>query len=130
MPIAVALDYCQNVTGERDDAVTALLGAAANWLDTQTVPGGATLIDSGCIDDRDSIAGYIRSEGLGMAAIFLSHIRSRCDSAAHPIATGAERFAAAQWQAWANKAAFAIALCRTVIDAAYPVETSTGDARG
>lgn len=122
MPVGVAIDFVQDVTGDRDDAVTALVNAGASWLDAQTRPSEVGEIADGCMADAESITSYLRGEALGMASIFLGHIRLRCESALHPNASREDRLAAHSWHLWTRKAQETIDWVRAVIDAAYPVE--------
>lgn len=117
MPAAVALDMVQDVTGDRDDAVGAIVRAGADWLDTQTVPWLGSRAYS---DDAELVRNYLRSEGLKMASLFAAHIKERADQAADPRASSEEKWAAHEWGRWADKATFAIDTCRAVVDAAYP----------
>ena len=117
MDAGVALDYAQDACGDRDDAVSAIVRAGADWLDTQTVPWLGSRAYS---DDAELVRNYLRSEGLKMASLFASHIEERANQAAHPSASGEEWWAGQVWGRWADKATFAIDTCRAVVDAAYP----------
>ncbi len=124
MSPGIALDYVQNVTGDRDDAVTAIVHAGADWLDAQTVPGGTGEINAGCFPDSDLVRACLRCESLGMAATFVSHIRERCHAVrGFPCNDNRREWLPAEmWNQWANKAVAVIDHCRAVVAAAYPVE--------
>ena len=64
MPAGVALDVVQDATSERDDAVTALIGAAADWLARCRVNSGWTETDQGNHGDCGLVCSCIRSEDL------------------------------------------------------------------
>lgn len=122
MPAAVALDFVQNVTGERDEAVTALVNAGADWLDAQTRPSETGEIANGCMQDAVRVTKYLRGQYFGYANAFLSHIQDRCNQAADPRAAQGEKWAANSWLGWARKASAVIEACRRVVEAAYPTE--------
>jgi hypothetical protein len=131
MPAGVALDYVQEPTGDRDDAVTALVNAGADWLDGQTVPSDGTEVSSTCIDASDMVRSYIRSECFGLAEVHLSHIRGVCYLARSNFGiTVNERWAVTDWGRWANKALHVIDHCRAVVAAAYPEEVPLGEKTG
>lgn len=122
MSPGVAIDYVQDVTGDRDEAVMAIINAAADWLDSQTVPGGDGEIHAGCLPDSELIRNYLRGECMGLALVFIVHIRDRCYRASTTFGPRGDWFAAQDWNAWADKALIAIDHCRAVAAAAYPVE--------
>lgn len=128
LPPGLALDYVQEVTGERDDAVTALIRAGADWLDEQTQPGDAGEVGNTCIADARVATMYLRGESFGMAAVYLSHIRDRCERAADPQVSGHDKWAAHKWNMWLKKAAHALDWCKTVVAAAYPDAKPAGAA--
>lgn len=124
MPVAIALDMVQNVTGERDDAVTALIEAGANWLNEQSRGANGGELDDGCHQDAELVTSYIRSESLGLACVYLSHLRDRCYLAnytANP--NRAHKLARERWRRWATKAQFVIDWCRKIEAEAYPVQS-------
>lgn len=120
MAPGVALDFVQEATGERDDAVTALVHAGADWLDTQTRPSEWGELGDACHADALVVALYIRAESFALAYAFLSHIEERCGFAAHPMATSQEKRTAAAWVRWADKARHVIDRCKAIVEAAYP----------
>jgi hypothetical protein len=123
MEPAIALDYVQNVTGDRDDAVTALIHAGCDWLAAQEPQKVAGDLDAVCHSDADLVLGHLRGEGIGMAVTFASHIEERCGFASHP-ASGRERWIASDWLAWVRKASDVIDWCRKIVTAAHPQEAA------
>jgi hypothetical protein len=125
MPADLAIDMVQDVTGDRDDAAGAIIGAGADWLANQTQPGGGTETDVGCSAAANNAIGSLRAESLGTAALFLGHVRTLCDrvlkeSSLFP-APRPEVYAALRWERWLAKAERALALCNAVADVAWPL---------
>ncbi len=129
MPHGAAIDYCQDVApgNDRDEAVTALVNAGADWLDAQALPSGAGEIHAGCFPDSELIRSYIRCESFSTAVTFLEHIRDRCYQVnAFPrLEMRHEWLATADWSRWTDKAKSVIAHLCAVVAAAYPVEAET-----
>jgi hypothetical protein len=122
MTAPIALDYVQNVTGDRDDAVSALIRAGTDWLDAQRQPSEGGEVGDGCMCDARLVIYFVRGELLGTAEVFLGHIEERCSRAVHPQATPQDRHAATGWHRWADKARSVIERCRLIVAAAYPDE--------
>ncbi len=129
MPHGAALDYCQDVApgNDRDEAVTALVNAGADWLGMQGVRNSTSEIHVPCLGDRTSICDYLRGEAFGMAIIFIGHIRGRCNSALNLLVLAGQvnLLAADEWNRWADKAQITIGHCRAVVNAAYPIEAES-----
>lgn len=121
MPPGLALDMVQEHTGgDRDDAVTALLNAGADWLEEQSQPSETGEIGDGCMCDARLVLSYLREELPASAAVYLAHISERCDGAVHPQATAEDRHAATGWRRWVAKALHVIGQCQLIALAAYP----------
>lgn len=126
MPPAIALDYCQNVTGDRDDAATAILDAAARWLEDRmpTTHGDEISV----LDDAMGLLGDLRSEHFSHVDAARLTIYHRADERRmgrlfYPgTVTPAEFDAANDWCRWAADVELALRLCREVVLEAYPVE--------
>lgn len=126
MPVAVAIDMVQNVTGDRDDAVTALHGAAWGWL--------LMLAPTGPLDDlATALMGHLLGEQYSLAENMREQLHhrttgTRLSRILHPRDTSAAEAARAdQWGAWCVHAKRAIEVCQAVSAAAYPIETTTGE---
>ena len=63
------------------------------------------------------VAGYLRSETFGLAAVHLSHIGERNS---YPLMDRSEQRAAVWWRGWAAEADRALTLCRALSAAAHP----------
>ncbi|HEY1191087.1 MAG TPA: hypothetical protein VGE74_25865 [Gemmata sp.] len=122
MPVGFALDMVQNVTGDRNDAVTALINVGCDWLDTQTQPGETGEVGDACMCDARILVTYLRGEYLEYAEVYRSHMLESCERAAHPLATQNDRRAAMGWMRWVEKAQSVMSKCRLIIAAAYPKE--------
>lgn len=121
----VAIDMVQDVTGDRDDAVTALVSAAADWLNTLRI--GAVLrgisadgseAHVGNVQDAELVADYLRGETLGLATVHLSHIHERSRDARSQFRSEAR--ACEWWMGWERSAELAIRIVRELSEAAYP----------
>lgn len=120
LPPGLALDYVQDVTGDRDDAVTALVRAGADWLEEQTQPGETGEVGDACMAGARVATHYLREEKFGTARVFLEHVRAQCERALHPMASRQDMRAAHGWFLWLKKATFALEWCDAVVTAAYP----------
>lgn len=128
MPPGVALDYVQGDDYNRDDAVTAILEAASNALGAKK-PRDVSGIDA----LAESVLSDLRGEAFGLAVIFLDQISHRADDVGTSTLAGMygprgtpDRPDVSDcdlWRVWANDAREAIALCKQVVAAAYPVES-------
>ena len=122
MPPGVALDMVQDVCGDRDDALFALLDAGANWLWSLTPAPDMT----GAKADVTAIVGSIRAEGFGLAESLVQAIRERANGVLYAwqlhrqIVPQAEREVAMRWVTWCDRAALAVRLGREMVAAAHP----------
>ena len=113
---AIAIDYVQEANGERDDAVMALMRAAADWL-TAKQPAPANPPDEFDTTARDlaaHVCEHVRLES-AMAEVHLALINEgiwRLDTG-HALILDA-------WRLWVRDARRVIALCRQLFLAAYP----------
>ena len=121
----IALDMVQDVTGDRDEAVTALLQAASDWLNTlrmgaalRGISADSSEVHTGNAQDAERVTAYIRGESLGLAMTHLVHIHERSRRGL-PF-PGAEARACLWWKQWEEKASLALKLCRQMIEAAHP----------
>jgi hypothetical protein len=126
MPAAVAIDMVQDVCGDRDDAVAAILDAAGAWLAAQ-VPAADM---SNAKLDAVAVIGDLRAEAFDLAdslrvAIGVRAMEVRLRRAPEPPATQDERDAAMSWSVWCARADLAVRLGRKVAAAAYPIEEGT-----
>lgn len=123
MPIGAALDYVQNVTGDRDDAVTALMNAAANRLQSLR----ADIMDCNAIlREAMAVESTIRSEDLSLARSCRDTVYFRAVGTAQDIQAGLWPTAAKGsvnacdlWRLWAVEAERFILLCEKIVKAAY-----------
>lgn len=124
MPAGIALDMVQDVCGDRDDAVQALLDAAAEELIVfvpQQDPFGSA-------DDAQAVASDLRGEHFAHAASALVAIEQRVVGVKldrilnRPSVSDAEYEAALSWGRWCDRAKLAIELGRAISAAAYPTE--------
>lgn len=120
MPPAVALDYVQDVCGDRDEAVTALCGAAAGWL-LLRVPikpekgdVWADEYDPLCRDDARHVSECLGAES-SLAAVFVEHINERVWAR-----TAADALLRDAWRLWVRDARAAIDFARQLVAAAWP----------
>lgn len=136
LPAGLALDMVQEHTGgDRDDAVTALLHAAARWLRAKmpdtTVVGGHLGVAQ--VNDAAYACDEIPGESFGHAETWVDHVAWRARQVEESFAmkdelhhegdvTFAEFRIAGQWRRWAQEAHRVIGLCRQVCEAAYPAE--------
>lgn len=116
MPAGVALDMAQDVCGDRDDAVTALLNAAADELESLLPAGGPFHPEAGFI------VSHVRAEDFKFAETLLKNVRGRAGNMHRVSAHLADSTAGAAWLRWCAYAERDIALCRAVCAAAYPLE--------
>ncbi len=126
-PPAYALDFCQDVCGERDDAVTALLTAAANWL-RELIPDDPCPSASPQVADALAACGEIPGEDFGHAEVWVANVAEnarRVEEAYVVLQRGGfswdDYMRASAWRRWADHATRAIELCRAVPPEAYPV---------
>jgi hypothetical protein len=121
MEPGIAIDYVQDVCGDRDDAVSALLNAAADWLETR-LPDAADVnwMEGGwCCNE-------IRGECFSHAEMWLQHVCERVGAVKRGwlLSSGSvthRSFDAAQmWYRWHKIATNALRLCREITAAAYP----------
>jgi hypothetical protein len=122
IPPAIGLDFVQDVCGNRDDAVSAILEAASEWLAVR-LPGNGEDVSWA---EGGWVCLHIKAEHLSLAETFLSHVAERCETA--------ERFyliamydadykgitEARAWNVWSAVATRTLAICRAVCAAAYP----------
>lgn len=119
MPAAVALDMVQDVTGDRDDAVCALLMAAAIWLDDARPEQPVGRISTS-LNTAISVRGHLLGEGYGLAENCLRELMDlnreiRNDYHHLGLNYGpADDARAAAWHQWGHKAKRAIEVCRQV----------------
>ena len=120
MPPAVAIDYVQDVCGDRDDAVAALMVAAAAWLRDRmpALPAAWCEVDSSCRESAGLVCDYLASDSL-MYAVHLWRVRYTIDSPGVLLDRGMMR-AADAWQRWYRDADRARQLCRELSAAAWP----------
>lgn len=120
MPFGVALDYIQDITGDRDEAVAALLWAASNQLE-KNIP-------------EDLV--NLRDEAIGLLSDIRGEYFSHADRAAETISYRAQDAARSalefltgdrsrlyvydKWRVWAAQATVAIQFARDLVAAAYP----------
>lgn len=129
MPPAVALDYVQDVCGDRDDAMIELMRVASHQLSIVMPTWGSGEVHRGCKADAELICSYLREESPGLATVHLVHIRDCCYMVTHPgylapdNASPRDRHEALDWNRWADKAMETIDRARAVVDAVYPTET-------
>jgi hypothetical protein len=123
IPPAVGLDFVHDVCGDRDDAVSAILEAASEWLAVR-LPGNGEDVSWA---EGGWVCLHIAEESFSLAEVFLGHVIERCDTASeYYVAYGFENegypewMAARPWKAWATVATHTLALCRAVCAAAYP----------
>jgi hypothetical protein len=124
MPPGQAIDYVQDETGDRDDAVSELLKAAANWLAAKAPPGNAVNLG----DDALVLLGDIRGEDFGHADAMWGTISLRAQGTAQDVLAGMWRnfpdspslTQLDAWRLWAQEAMRVIGLCRWIVAAAYP----------
>lgn len=127
MPVPVALDFVQNVTGDRDDAVTALLNAAAKYLE-----GIMPTDDVGNIRTDASLAmNDLRGECFKYATSIINGISFRAQdigvsTLAGVYGSGPGRpsvFVCEEWRQWAQEAERVLAFAREIVREAYPAES-------
>lgn len=129
LPVGPAIDMVQDVTGDRDDAVTALVGAAAAWLRDRTPPAPpvslppADEFDHSNRQNASLVCDYLAAES-GMAEVFLRHVGEMCQSPLMLVRDDLMLLADA-WTNWVRDARRAIDLCREISAAAYPTEGET-----
>jgi hypothetical protein len=122
MPPGQAIDYVQDETGDRDDAVTELLKAAANWLAAKE-PGDP---HDSFVQDVLDVLNSVRGESLDFATHAAGTIEWRCNDygamamASVPPFTRKDAGVFDDWRRWAQLAFRVITLCRGIVAAAYP----------
>jgi hypothetical protein len=122
MPANVALDFVQEATGDRDDAVTALLQAAATWLEAK-MPADDSL---NYRPDAFCVVGDIRGEDFSHADSMIGTIDWRARGAEMDRLMGMNAVSREQmsnafdWRHWCVFAWKVIILGRAIVAAAYP----------
>jgi hypothetical protein len=122
IPPAVGLDFVQDVCGDRDDAVSAILEAASEWLAVR-LPGNGEDVSWA---EGGWVCLHIGAESFGLAEVFIGHVRERCETAEQyyvmrTFQDGREVLEGARpWKIWAATATRTLAICRAVCAAAYP----------
>lgn len=125
MPAGVAIDMVQDVCGERDDAVCAILGAAARWLESEFPADDFQNAEL----DAVAVIGDIRGEAFGLAESLREAIMQRAGDVRLARVLGRSRVpdatfeTAIAWSKWCERAALAIKLCRELAPAAHPDPT-------
>lgn len=130
MPPGVAIDYAQDVCGDRDDAVSAILTAAAVYLDPlRPEPADSTSADMGA---AIAARGYLLGESWTLAGSCLDEIDGRSrqvidwieepdDGAADVLGLDQRSHElACAWLRWCAYTRGAIETCRAISAAAYP----------
>jgi hypothetical protein len=128
MAPAVAIDYVQNETGDRDDAVSALHRAAADWLDALRPTEPADLHPSPANNDAAACAANLRSEDYLHAdnnrqAVegYMREVQHEYDMDPEDARADVDGVQLANnWISWCGRARQAIDLCRAVAAAAHP----------
>ena len=126
MPPAIALDMVQDVCGDRDDAVTAVLLAAASAL-RERIP------DDDHAQNRDHaahIVGQIPGEYFGHAELWVEDVLNnarRAEEAFMMLTSITDQdfcdySRAVEWRRWATEANRVIGLCRQLCAAAHPAK--------
>lgn len=129
MPVAIALDMVQDVTGDRDEALTAVLTAASDWLRGR-IPSEPCPFASPQMADANAACGEIPGEFFGHAELWVADVAENARRVIERFVvlavrhvTEADRldyFRAVEWKRWAADATRTIALCRQLCAAAHP----------
>jgi hypothetical protein len=109
IPPAVGLDFVHDVCGDRDDAVSAILEAASEWLAVR-LPGNGEDVSWA---EGGWVCLHIGAESFDLAEVFIGHVADRCRAVT---AYGDWQ----PWRGWSLTATRTLAICRAVCAAAYP----------
>lgn len=119
MPADIALDFVQDSCGDRDEAISAIITAAGDWLAAQAIPPAtSTETHAGCREVALLAVSHLREQSSGLAKLYLGNLRQLIDRG-QLSALAAERRSAIAWSVWLASGATAIAACESLVRAAY-----------
>lgn len=129
MPVPVALDFVQNVTGERDDAVEALLLAAGKYLES-IMPGADV---GNILTEAFAVVGDIKSEFFSHAESAINTVSFRAQDIGVSTLAGVygdgpgrpNVFVCEEWHQWAQEAERVLGFAREIVREAYPEPTES-----